>query len=87
MAFSRQYCVSEVSKLADDFQGYRLVSGVTCRWKTCGAMRLLQLLVKCRGGIICLEGLADWFCEGLDSEGSCLVTIATQLCLGWKQLR
>lgn len=39
------------------------------------------------GGIICLEGLADWFCEGLDSEGSCLVTIATQLCLRWKQLR
>lgn len=28
----------------------------------------------------------DWFCERLDSEGSCLVTIATQLCLRWKQL-
>lgn len=38
----------------------------------------LRLLAR---GIIHLEGLADWFCEGLGSEGSCLVTIATQLCL------
>lgn len=38
MAFSRQYCISEVCKLADNFQGYQLVSGVTHRWKMCGAV-------------------------------------------------
>lgn len=54
MAFSRQYCISEVRKLADNFQGYQLVSGATRRWKTCGAIltNLLPsspgLLVKCR---------------------------------------
>lgn len=92
MAFSRQYCISEVRKLADNFQGYQLVSGVTRRWKTCGAI-LTNLLVSSlhsllnAGGLICLEGLAAWFCEGLDSEGPRLATIATQLCLRWKQRR
>lgn len=32
------------------------------------------------GGFMCLDCLADWFCERLASEGSCLVVIATWLC-------
>lgn len=36
MAFSRQCCISEERKLADNFQRHRLVSGVTHRWKMCG---------------------------------------------------
>lgn len=65
MAFSRQYCVSEARKLADNFQGYQLASGVAHRWKMCGAI-LTDLPVSSLwvpllnvGGYMCLEGLAD----------------------------
>lgn len=70
MAFSGQYCISEVRKLAENFQRYQLVSGVTHRWKMCGAILTNRPVSSFSlinvGGLICLEGLVligsvkDW---------------------------